>query len=82
MKKNFAECPDLGHSAKPKNLFSGKEGEEKNEKKTLPSAQIQDTRQRNKIFFSGKEGEEKKMKKNLCRVSRSTTLDKVKNIFF
>jgi len=28
MKKNFAECPDLGHSAKEKNIFSVKEGEE------------------------------------------------------
>jgi len=29
MKKNFAECPDPGHSAKKENIFSGKEGEEK-----------------------------------------------------
>jgi len=47
-KKNFAEWPDLGHSARKENLFFWKEGEEKNEKKTLPSAQIWDTRQRTK----------------------------------
>jgi len=44
-----------------KNLFSGKKKKEKNEKKTLPSAQIQDTRQRKKIFFLGKK-EKKKIK--------------------
>ena len=40
-KKNFAECPDLGHSAKEKIFFLEKKEKKKNKKiKTLPSAQI------------------------------------------
>jgi len=46
-----------------KSFFLKEKEKKKNEKRTLPSAQIYNTRQRNKIIFLGKK-EKKKNEKN------------------
>ena len=49
-KKNFAECPDLGHSAKEKNLFLRKK-EKKNEKNFAECPYLEHSAKEKNLFF-------------------------------